>query len=499
MENKTLIYDVEENPKKKSEWFLFAMQHILAMLVACITVPALTGLPIGSTLVSAGIGTIIYILITRKKSPVFLSSSFAYLNAMFSGLVVGVTSDIIEQYDEKVNLIAQSGHANYAAIMLGMAFVGIVYIIIALVVKYAGTKWINKILPPVVVGPIIMVIGLSLAGSAVKNVMGGTFAISSELSMEWYDNLLSIAIALVACFVTAFTAVKGNKTLKLIPFVIGMGSAYVLALILSIIGFVADVPSLEIINLSMFSSVKWNTIGAWLNVDASDWMFTLALNSDATFNWTTVGQVAILFIPVALVTVCEHIGDHKNLGNIIGKDLLEKEPGMTRTLIGDGLATAISGSLCGAANTTYGENVAVVGVTKNASVNVILLAAVMAIGFGFFAPLTLVLSSVPACITGGVSLILYGFIASSGVKMLIKEKVDFNKTRNIIIASVILITGIGGLYIEFGIGSGVITITSTAVSMILGIIFNLVLKDDEKVEEKIEEKEVQEESVASKE
>ena len=501
MENKTLIYDVEENPKKKSEWVLFAIQHILAMLVACITVPSLTGLPIGSTLVSAGIGTIIYILITKKKSPVFLSSSFAYLNAMFSGLAVGVSKSVIDSFDKDFVAFGQSGHANYAAVMLGMAFVGLVYVIIALIIKKTGTRWLNKLLPPVVVGPVIMVIGLSLAGaSAVPSVMGGTYAITKLGCSAWYDTLLSTGVALVACFVTAFVAVKGNKTFRLIPFVIGMVSAYLLALVLSLIGLLAKVDSLQIINLKMFSEVKWNTIGAWLNVSSSDWMFTLALNSDAAFNIAVVGQVAILFIPVALVTICEHIGDHKNLGNIIGRDLLEEEPGMTRTLIGDGLATAVSGSLCGAANTTYGENVAVVGVTRIASVNVILLAAVMAIGFGFFAPLTLVLSSVPSCITGGVSLILYGFIASSGVKMLIKEKVDFNKTKNIIVASVILVSGIGGLTFVFGSGNSAITVTSTAVSMLLGIFFNLILKDEEKdVEQEEKEEVVQEENVASKE
>ena len=501
MENKTLIYDVEENPKKKSEWVLFAIQHILAMLVACITVPSLTGLPIGSTLVSAGIGTIIYILITKKKSPVFLSSSFAYLNAMFSGLAVGVSKSVIDSFDKDFVAFGQSGHANYAAVMLGMAFVGLVYVIIALIIKKTGTRWLNKLLPPVVVGPVIMVIGLSLAGaSAVPSVMGGTYAITKLGCSAWYDTLLSTGVALVACFVTAFVAVKGNKTFRLIPFVIGMVSAYLLALVLSLIGLLAKVDSLQIINLNMFTEVKWNTIGAWLNVSSSDWMFTLALNSDAAFNIAIVGQVAILFIPVALVTICEHIGDHKNLGNIIGRDLLEEEPGMTRTLIGDGLATAVSGSLCGAANTTYGENVAVVGVTRIASVNVILLAAVMAIGFGFFAPLTLVLSSVPSCITGGVSLILYGFIASSGVKMLIKEKVDFNKTKNIIVASVILVSGIGGLTFVFGSGNSAITVTSTAVSMLLGIFFNLILKDEEKDVEQEEKEEVeQEENVASKE
>lgn len=486
---KNLVLDVNENPKKVKDWVLFAIQHILAMLVACITVPQITGLPVGATLVSAGIGTLIYILVTKRKSPVFLSSSFAYLAPMAGALALGEARNISTG-------LAPHMTRNYLAVMIGMALVGLVYVIIALVVKAVGTKWINKLLPPVVVGPIIMVIGLSLAGSAINNVTGGTYIISSLTNakefVSWYHTLISIGIAFIACFVTAICAHYGNgKMLGLIPFVIGMGSAYLVALLLSIIGFTARVPALKIINFDMFTAVDWSSVGAYLNVTPDKWMLGLAITENSTFSWAELGQTTLLFIPVALVTVCEHIGDHKNLGNIINKDLLNEEPGMTRTLIGDGIATAVSGSLCGAANTTYGENVAVIGVTKIASVGVIILASLMSIAFGMLAPLTLVLSSVPSCITGGVSLILYGFIASSGVKMLIKEKVDFNVTKNIIVASIILVVGIGGLVLGFGdvykngvpTGDYVIQITSTAVAMILGIVFNLILKEPKKVEE----------------
>jgi uracil permease len=215
-------------------------------------------------------------------------------------------------------------------------------------------------------------------------------------------------------------------------------------------------------------------------------MFINAFKQDIEFNWLTVGQVALLFVPVSIVTVCEHIGDHKNLGNIINRDLLDGEPGLSRTLIGDGVATAVSGVICGAANTTYGENVAVIGVSKIGSVSVIIVASIMSIALGFFGPLTLLLQTVPACITGGISLILYGFIASSGVKMIIKENVDFNVTKNIIVASVILVIGIGGLVLGFGGTSAgyIVSISGTAVAMILGIIINLVIKDHSEEETK---------------
>ena len=406
---------------------------------------------------------LIYIFTTKKKSPVFLSSSFAYLVPMSTALTFGAVTE-----DSK----------NYAAVILGMIMVGIVYVIIALVIKKVGTNWLNKLLPPVVIGPIIMVIGLSLAGSAISNVMNGTAGINNlgeNAIIPWQYTAISILVALFACVLTAICATSKKKGITLIPFVIGMVGAYLFALVLTIIGKIANLNYLQVINLSVFEQ-DWTNINAWVT---TDFMIVNAFKQTAEFNLVTVGQVALLFVPVALVTVCEHIGDHKNLGNIINKDLLDGEPGLSRTLIGDGVATAISGVVCGAANTTYGENVAVIGVSKIASVSVIIVAAIMSIALGFFAPLTLLLQTVPACITGGVSLILYGFIASSGVKMIIKEKVNFNNTKNIIVASVILVVGIGGLVLGFGGTSDgyIVSISGTAVAMILGIVMNLAIKD----------------------
>ncbi|MFA6755544.1 MAG: solute carrier family 23 protein [Bacilli bacterium] len=475
MEKKNnLVLDVDENPKKLGDWLLFALQHILAMLVACITVPLITGLPIAATIISAGIGTIAYILITKQKSPVFLSSSFAYLSPMASALAIG--------------MINNAGGNNYLALIIGMALVGLVYCAIALIVKFTGTGWLNKLLPPIVVGPIIMVIGLSLASSAVNNVTG---------TSSGSYNLIKLLCALIALVATALAAHYGKKMVKLIPFVIGMGTGYIVALIFTLVGFYACgneyfhiidfTPFVNIFGEGNISFASFINYKLFVPNDAESFLF-LRFDQIKMFDWATIGEVMLLFIPVSFVTICEHIGDHENLGNIIGKDLLGKEPGMTRTLTGDGLATAISGALCGAANTTYGENVAVIGVSKIASVKVVLLAAILSIVFGFVTPFTALLQTIPSCVTGGVSLVLYGFIASSGVKMLIKENVDFNKTKNIFVASAILVAGIGGLALKFGDPTNpVIEITSIAVSMFLGIFLNVILrekKEDKPVEQK---------------
>ncbi len=480
---KNLVLDVEENPKKLSHWLLFGIQHVLAMLVACITVPLITGLPIAATLIAAGIGTLFYIFITKKKSPVFLSSSFAYISPMSSALAVG--------------LINNAGGQNYFALILGMLFVGIVYVAIAIVIKFIGTKWLDKVLPPIVVGPVIMVIGLGLATSAVNNLTGVNTGNDADY------NLIKILCGLIAMFATAFASHYGkNKMIGLIPFIVGMGSGYIAALLFTIFGSVigknayfaiVDFTPFEQLVNGFKSGDAGEIIAQIFNWklfkpdDPESFMF-LRFEAIKSFDWATIGTVALLFIPVSLVTVCEHIGDHENLGNIIGRDLLNGEPGMTRTLTGDGIATAISGALCGAANTTYGENVAVVGTTGIASTNVVLLAAVMSVVIGFFTPFTALLETVPACVTGGVSLILYGFIASSGVKMLISERIDFGKSKNIFIASVILVAGIGGLAFNFG---DYVKITSTAVAMILGIVLNFALvdKDEKKAEEKTVEAE----------
>lgn len=472
---KNLVLDVEENPKRKREWFIFAFQHILAMLVACITVPLLTGLPVAATLIAAGVGTIIYIFCTKKKSPVFLSSSFAYLSPMFSGLAVGKIYQVVDGVKEEASL-------NYAALIIGMLLVGLVYVIVAVIIKYVGTKWISKLLPPIIVGPIIMVIGLSLSGSAVSNLTR-----SNSSAYSWP----AIICGLTAMLVTALAAHYGKKRfISLIPFVCGMASGYLLALLLTVFGYkIGGNDVFNIVDFGPFEKIFGKNFGfnsiinykVFVPNDSESFVF-LRFEYIKQWNWRDLGEVVLLFVPVAFVTICEHVGDHENLGNILGRDLLNGEPGMNRTLLGDGIATAVSGALCGAANTTYGENVAVIGTTKIASVNVVLLAAILAICCGFVTPITALLTTIPACVTGGVSLILYGFIAASGVKMLIAEKIDFNVPKNMFIASVILVAGIGGLAFNFfnkNSDDPIICITSIAVAMILGIFLNLILIDND--------------------
>ena len=476
MENTTaktnLVLDVHEVPAKKSQWALLSIQHILAMFVACITVPLIIGTSIPATIISAGIGTLIYIFLTKKKSPVVLSSSFAYLSSM--GVAFGL-----------------GGGNNYLALAIGMVMVGAIYMIVALVIKKFGTAWLFKLLPTIVVGPVIMVIGLGLAGSAINNLTGVNVDDAKLIALglaETNYNLIYIFCGLVALFATAITAHYGNKTLSLIPFVIGMGAGYATALIFTGIGYLASWDYAKVINfapiVNNFTDIK---VSSFIGYDC----FAFLQWGNGTFEWGQIITIILAFAPVSLVTICEHIGDHLNLGSVIHKDLL-KDPGLNRTLFGDGIATAVSGVLCGCANTTYGENVAVVGVTKVASVRVIITACIATIILGFFTPLMVVVQTIPACVTGGVSLVLYGFIASSGVKMLINEKVDFNKARNIFIAAAILVAGIGGLTINFKIAGQAVTVTSTAVAMILGIILNVVLKDKEAATTEVVNEEVAE-------
>ena len=356
--NNDLVLDVHEVPKKKSQWALLSLQHILAMFVACITVPLIIGTSIPATIISAGIGTLIYIFMTQKKSPVVLSSSFAYLSSM--GVAFALDANP-----------ADGVSGNYLALALGMLLVGIIYVTVALIIKKAGTAWLFKLLPTIVVGPVIMVIGLGLAGSAVNNLTGanaGTY------------NLLYILCGIVALVVTALTAYYGKKTLSLIPFVIGMSAGYVTALIFTGIGYAAKWDYAKIINFSpIINNFKDFSVSSIIGYDC----FAFLNFNNGTFEWGQVITIVLAFAPVSLVTICEHIGDHLNLGGVIHKDLL-KDPGLDRTLMGDGIATAVSGMLCGCANTTYGENVAVVGVTKIASVRVIITACIATILLGFF-------------------------------------------------------------------------------------------------------------------
>jgi uracil permease len=471
-----MLIEVDEAPKKVGSWIILAIQHVLAMFVACITVPlivfagyvtkdgqALTSVMIAPTIVAAGVGTLFYLVMTKFKSPMFLSSSFAYMAPMEAAIAI----DRVAVTDTAGNLLGYT--ANLWLLPIGMAMVGAIYCLVAVMIKIFGVGWLNKLLPPVVVGPVIMVIGLSLAVSAINNLQG------TAGSSEGY-NLIKILCGLFAMVVTAICAHYGKKTVALIPFVLGMLAGYILAAVFTGIGYGVNNDYLKVIDFSPitnnFSPV---TIKSFFSLPS----FLFLMNdSTVPLTWSAVGKAALLFIPVSFVTICEHIGDHKNMSGILQRDLLT-DPGLTRTLIGDGVATAISGIVCGAANTTYGENVAVVGVTKVASTKVIALACGVAILLGFLSPIMSVTMTIPACVTGGVSLILYGFIAASGVKMLIADRIDFGNTKNIFVASVILVSGIGGLVFKFGgtVASPIVEITSIAVSMLLGIGMNLILKD----------------------
>lgn len=463
-----MLLEVDEAPKKAGKWIILAIQHVLAMFVACITVPMivfsgvnvtiggveqnLASVMIAPTLFSAGIGTIFYLFVTKFKSPMFLASSFAYMAAM----------------SEAIKVDAQAGQVNLWILPVGMAMVGVVYCLVALLIKLFGVAWLNKLLPPIVVGPVIMVIGLSLAGSAIGNLTG-----TAAGAYNWC-NIIS---GLVAMVVTAICAHYGKGTISLIPFVLGMLSGYITGVLFTAIGYYGcSSDYCRVVNfdpfINLFSNIRVQSF-----LDYPKFLFLAAQSSNVVpLSGSAVGQAALIFIPVSLVTICEHIGDHKNMSGLLQRDLLE-EPGLSRTLIGDGVATAISGCLCGAANTTYGENVAVVGVTKIASTKVIFLACIFSMLLGFFSPVMALTQTIPACVTGGVSLILYGFIASSGVKMLIHEKVDMSKTKNIFVSSVILVAGIGGLVFSFGSGEVSMSITSVSVAMILGIIMNAILRE----------------------
>lgn len=422
-ENNKMLLDVNEKPPIL-KWILLSLQHVFAMFGATILVPILVNTASGSevlsipvALISSGIGTLIYIICTRGKSPVYLGSSFAFISPMIVGF-------------------AKSGKSSvFTAIMA----VGLVYVLVALIIKLIGKKWINKLLPPIVVGPMIMIIGLSLAPTAVEEI---------GLNMEtvpWKN----IVVAIVAFLTTGVLAVRGKGFLKVIPFLMGMIAGYIASMILGMVDY-SGIISAKIISKPdfylPFIHYKLN-FGALLTI-----------------------------VPIALVTIAEHIGDHKVLSEIIDKDLIE-DPGLDNTLMGDGIATFAAGLIGGPANTTYGENTSVVGMTKVASVWVIGLAAVIAIIFGFLGQLTAIISSIPTPVLGGVSILLYGFISVNGLKILIQNKVDFGNTKNVIVASSMLVLGLGGAAISVVTKNINISISGMSLAALVGILLNLLIKE----------------------
>lgn len=425
MEKKKMLYDVNEVPPK-GKWIILAFQHVFAMFGATILVPILVNSAAGSevltipvALVTSGIGTLIYILCTKKKSPVYLGSSFAFITPIAAAYLKGGISGA----------------------MTGVMCVGLIYIIVAIIIKFVGKGWLDKLLPPIVIGPMIMIIGLGLAPSAISQL---------GLSGDVLDYKV-ILVGTVSFLVTAIVMTRAKGFIRIIPFLIGIISGYVLAAILGMIDFT------EVAEASLFSIPKF-----------------IIPFKDYSISFSGIITIA----PIALVTLCEHIGDHTSLSNIIGKDLI-KDPGLDRTLMGDGVATLVAGLLGGPANTTYGENTSVVGMTRVASVKVIGLAAVFAIIIGFLGKITAIAKTIPNAVLGGVSLLLYGFIAVNGLKVLIKNQVDFEKNKNVIVASSMLVLGLGGAAISIVSGDLSLTISGMSLASIVGILLNLFIKDND--------------------
>lgn len=493
MSKNQLVYDVNDKPAFGKN-LVFAFQQVLAIMAATIAVPTIIGLPtqIPAAILGAGLGTIVYLLFTKFKSPVIISSSFAFLSSLSTALAFG-----------------------YCGIILGGILAGLVYVVLALIIKFAGSKWVFKLMPPVIIGPTVALIGLSLAGSAMGDIVkaSGLKEVAGELVSVTNGsyNLVALLCGLVTLITICICSTqKRFKMGRLIPFIIGIGAGYAVASFFSIFGYACNVEYLQIVNwkpiVENFAALgdASASVGAkfqsFLNypdfalIEAIKELVTgnvseavnIATKGVATtLTWAGVGEVALAFIPVALVVFAEHIADHKNLGSIIGRDLVEGEPGLCRTLLGDGVGS-MAGTVFGICpNTTYGESVGCVAITKNASVSTIFLAAIMCIVLSFISPLMALLRTIPACVMGGVCLTLYGFIAVSGLKMF--KDINLGDNKNLFTVSTILIAGIGGLSIKIpyalagdGTVTKTITITSIATALVLGIIVHAIISAIEK-------------------
>ena len=416
-----LLYDVGETPPI-GKMIIFALQHVLAMFGATILVPILVNNLAGSevltipvALFTSGIGTIIYLLCTKGKSPVYLGSSFAFISPIAYAYLASGAS----------------------AVGMGIFITGLVYILFAILIKIFGKRWIDKLLPPVVIGPMIMIIGLGLAPSAVSQM-----GLSGDVI-----EIKSVIVAVVSFLTTALIATRARGILKVIPFLVGILVGYLLSIALGIVDF------------SGLSKETFFAVPKFV-IPFKDYALSLS------------GVLTI--VPIALVTIAEHIGDHIALGSIIKKNLIN-DPGLDRTLLGDGIATAVAGLLGGPANTTYGENTSVVGITKVASTKVILLAAIFAIIISFFGKITGILATIPNPVLGGVSLLLYGFIAVNGLKVIVQNKIDFDNLKNVIVASAMLVIGLGGAVISITTKNINLSISGMSLAAVVGIILNLIL------------------------
>lgn len=448
-----LVYDVSDKPKF-SKTIVFAFQQMIAIMAATLLVPMIVssyGLAAdpAAALFGAGIGTLVYIFFTKKKSPVFLGSSFTFLGAYAASI---------------------GQHFGYLGIIIGVLFAGLVYVVIGIIIKAVGSGWVNKLMPAVIIGPIVALIGLSLSGTA-----------TGWMASNGGDNysLLTILVGAVTFFAIVIASVKGSQNIKLIPFIVGIGVGYVFALILTLIGKAAGNEAMQILSFDSFKSAFVPFSVASI-VKMPDFFFLKAIQEKGweALSAADIGSIALIYVPIGVVELAQHIADHKNLGNIINKDLIT-DPGLDNTLFGDGVGSIVGSFFGGAANTTYGESIGCVAITGNASVISIITAAIGCMVLSFFTPFVALINSIPKCVMGGACVALYGFIAVSGLQML--RKVDLNNSKNLFIVSGILVTGIGGLTLQFGFNEmtqgPVLTVTSLAVALIFGILTNLIVND----------------------
>ena len=448
-----LIYKVEDKPQFH-QLVIFAFQQLLAIMAATIAVPLIikNGMNTAAALFGAGVGTLVYVAFTRKKSPVFLGSSFAFIGSM-SAAFAGATT------------VA----AGYVGLIIGAAFAGLVYVVIALFIERIGVDWVNRIMPPVVIGPTVAIIGLSLAANAVGDLQTS--------SLTGARTQFAVLVGIIALLGVMIASTYGKSHAKMIPFIIGILAGYIVAAIVTFIGVQTGYEPMQILNYQPIVDLFANGISFSTFFKIPDFTFITALEGIKDIDLGYIGTIAVAYIPVSFVVFAEHIADHKNISSIIERDLL-KDPGLDRTLLGDGIGSMVGAFFGGCPNTTYGESVACVAITKNASVLTIIGAAIECILISFFTPFVTFISTIPACVMGGVCMALYGFIAVSGLKMV--QKIDLDHNKNLFVISSILISGIGGLSLSFG----KITITSVACALILGIIVNKILsKEPENTEE----------------
>ena len=446
-----LIYGIKDKPRF-GKVVLFALQQLLAIMAATIAVPAIIGhgLTASAALFGAGVGTIVYLLFTKSSSPVFLGSSFAFIGSMFSAFAGAATLGLSEQ-------------AGYWGLIIGALMAGLVYVIIAIIVKFCGVEWINKLMPPVIIGPTVAIIGLSLSGNAIGDLM--------KSSVEGGSTYVALICGLFTLAITMLFSTYGKKVGRLIPFILGILAGYLLATLFAIIGNLIDNPALIVINYGAVKALDFSKFSGYISLPK----FTFLLGGTEGLKAVSGKYLLTLFsayVPVAFVVFAEHLADHKNLSAIVGKDLL-KEPGLTRTLLGDGVGTIVSTAFGGCPNTTYGESIGCVAITRNASTISIWGCAIICIIFSMISPLVAFLETIPNCVMGGVCVALYGFIAVSGFKMF--QSVDLNKNKNLFVASVIFITGVGGMVVSFG----AVEIRTVACALILGILTNLMLSKEE--------------------